>query len=149
MGMITANGLDNGVAQGLNSSFQTPVSTFMNTRIHGISPKVVHRLSSPVNVTSIGNHASCLVDHNHSVGQINFSFQSMPAFSPHSLPDYHEGLINGIPCNSPSTMSAMPININPMSVEGIDKRSMHRVASGGLNSHSFEHNGTGKDNAKV
>ncbi|KAM0934823.1 putative RNA recognition motif domain, mei2-like RNA recognition, RNA-binding domain superfamily [Dioscorea sansibarensis] len=143
MGMITSNGLDNGVVQGLTSSFQTPVSTFMDTRIHGISPNVVHRLSSPVNVASIGNHASCLVDHNHSVGQINFSFQSMPAFSPHSLPEYHEGLRNGIPCNSPSTMPAMPINIDPMGVEGVDNRSMHRVASGGLNSHSFEHNGTG------
>ncbi|KAJ0973540.1 hypothetical protein J5N97_021499 [Dioscorea zingiberensis] len=144
IGIITSNGLDNGAIQGLNSAFRTPVNTLLDTAFHRISPNVSCSLSSPVNVASIGNHghSSCCGDHNHSGGQINFGLQRMPTFGPHSLPDYHDGLTNGIPCNSPNSISAMPININSMCVEGIDKRTMHRVAFSGLN-HSFEHNGTG------
>ncbi|KAM0936007.1 putative RNA recognition motif domain, mei2-like RNA recognition, RNA-binding domain superfamily [Dioscorea sansibarensis] len=142
LGAITTSGLDNAALQVLRSAVHTPVTTYMDTAFNGISSRVPHNLSSPVRVTSAGNHGnpSVRVNPSHSLGQMNFPFPGVPTFA-HSLPEYHEGLSNGTPCNSSSNISAMPVDINSICAGGVDKRHIQRIASGGPNNHSFEHNG--------
>ncbi|KAJ0988734.1 hypothetical protein J5N97_007090 [Dioscorea zingiberensis] len=144
LGAIPSSGLNNGTLQALHSAVHAPVTTYMDTAFTGISSSVPHKLSSPVMVASVGNdgNPSGRINPCHSLGQMNFPFPGVSTLT-HSLPDYHEGLSNGIPCNSPSNISAMPVDINSLCAGGVDKRHIHRIASGGPNNHSFEHNGAG------
>ncbi|KAL4192157.1 hypothetical protein AMTRI_Chr06g170850 [Amborella trichopoda] len=113
----------------------------MDAPYHGISSSVPHALSSPVGVASAANHDSSLSEQSHSVGHnMNFGFQGMPAFHPHSLLEYHNGLSNGVPYNSPGAISGLAVNINSGPAEGVDGRAIHARGSNGFNNHSYEMN---------
>ncbi|XP_011623405.1 protein MEI2-like 4 isoform X2 [Amborella trichopoda] len=140
-GTITPGSLDNGAIQGLHSTIQAPLSPYMDAPYHGISSSVPHALSSPVSVASAANHDNSLSEQSHSVGHnMNFGFQGMPAFHPHSLPEYHNGLSNGVPYNSPGAISGLAGNINSRPAEGVDGRAIHARGSNGFNNHSYEMN---------
>ncbi|KAF8400076.1 hypothetical protein HHK36_015951 [Tetracentron sinense] len=129
--------MENRVIQGLHSAIGAPLSSFMeNAFHHGISSGVPSSLPSPVRVASTG-HQSSLGDSSHSLGQMKFGFQGMRTFHPHSLPDYHDGLANGVPYRSLGTMVAMATNNSPRPSEGIDNRHIPRVGSNG---HTIELN---------
>jgi len=138
-GSITAE-FDNGTVQDLRSAVRAPVSPLLDSTVHGISSSVPHNLSSPVRVPSVGNHSnpSGHGENGHSFGQRKFGFQGMPIVHPHSLPEYHDGVTNGVPYNSSSTVPAMAMNINSRPGDGIDHRFIQRVGSGSLTSHSLE-----------
>jgi len=139
LGSVTSD-FDNGTVQDLRSLIRAPVSPLLDSALHGISSSVPHNLSSPVRVPSTGNHSnpSGHGENAHSFGQMKFGFQGMPIIHPHSLPEYHDGVTNGVPYNSSSTKPAMAMNINSRPGDGIDQRYIQRVGSGSLTSHSFE-----------
>ncbi|XP_077212120.1 MEI2-like protein 1 isoform X2 [Tasmannia lanceolata] len=141
-GSITSSCLENGAIQGLHSTIRAPISPFVESPFHGISSGVLHSLSSPVRVGSLGNHGNQpgLGEPGHLLGQMKFGFQGIPTFHPHSLPEYHDGLTSGVPYNSPGPVSGMAMGVNSRPVEGIDNRHIHGVGSGALNNHSFELN---------
>ncbi|KAF8378071.1 hypothetical protein HHK36_029406 [Tetracentron sinense] len=121
-GAITSNCMENGAIQGLHSAIQAPISPFIeNAFRHEISSSVPNSLSSPVRVASVGNQSD--LGGPSQLSQMKFSVQSMPTFHPHSLPEYHDGLANGIPYNSMSTLAT---NISPRPSEGIDNRHIER-----------------------
>ncbi|XP_058102899.1 protein MEI2-like 4 isoform X2 [Magnolia sinica] len=138
---IRSGCLDNGAIDGLHSALRPPISPFIESAFHGISSSVLHSLSSPVGVASVGNHGTQagLDEHRHSLDQMKSGFQHVPNFRPHSLPEYHhDGVSNGVP--------AMPASMNSGSgpTEGIANRHILRVGSGGSNSHPFDINKGGK-----
>ncbi|XP_077250466.1 protein MEI2-like 4 isoform X2 [Tasmannia lanceolata] len=142
-GLITSNCLENGAFHSQHSAIRAPISSFVESAFHGLSSTIPHSLSSPVRVAqSLGNHSNQpgLVEASHSLGQMKFGFQSVPTFHPHSLPEYHDRLTNGVPYNSPDTISGVTSSINSRPAEGIDNRQIYRVGSAGLNNHSFELN---------
>lgn len=95
----------------------------------------LHKLSSPARVAMVGNHGN-QSELSHSLGQINLGYQSMPTFP-------RDGASSGVPFNSPSTMSAMAMNVSSALTMGVDNRNTQRGGSGVRNSHSFEHNEAG------
>ncbi|XP_072978531.1 protein MEI2-like 4 isoform X1 [Typha angustifolia] len=139
LGVSTTGSLENGAIQGLNSTIRAPIGPFVETAFSGISSSVPQTLASPARISSVGNHSNQSVNGelSHSLGQMNFGFQGMHSFHPHSLPEYHNGVANGVPYN-PNTMSAMGISINSRPAEGVDNRHLSKVGSGSLNSHSFD-----------
>lgn len=104
---------------------------------HGISSSVPNSLPSLMSVGSIGSHPG-LTDSAHSMGHLKFDSEPAQNVHPHSLPDYHDALVNGIRCHSPSTMVS---SINSQSMERIDSRQLCRVGSNG---HTLELNEGGK-----
>ncbi|XP_010249241.1 PREDICTED: protein MEI2-like 4 isoform X2 [Nelumbo nucifera] len=131
-GSVTSSCMENGAVQGLHSTIRAPVSPFMeNAFHHDISSSVPNSIRSPVRVASVGN-LSGFGEPSHSLGQMKFGFQSMPTFHPHSLPEYHDGLVNGVPYNSPGTMAPIAANISSRPSEGIENRQICRVGSNGL-----------------
>lgn len=146
LGAVTSS-FDNGPVQDLRSASRAPISPLLDSALHGISSSVPHNLSSPVphnlsspvRVASLGNSSnpSGHGENGHSFGQVQFRFQGMPLVHPHSLPEHHDGLTNGISYNISSTMPAMAININSRP-EGMDHRYIQRVGSGSLISHTLE-----------
>lgn len=96
-------------------------------------------------IASINNHNNHSVhsELSHSLGQMNLGFHGLPGFHPQSLPEHHNGITNGIAYNS-NAMSATGSNINVRPSEGMDNRIFHKVGSGSLNGHSFDHNEGGK-----
>ncbi|MQL96954.1 hypothetical protein Taro_029637 [Colocasia esculenta] len=136
------NGLHDGSLQVVPSTSRAPVSPFVDNTFPGISSGVPHGLSSPIRVTSAGSHCSqsALVEPSHSLGQIKFGLQSLPTLHSNSLPEYHDGLANGISYNSPRTMSSRAINISCRPPEAVDNKHIHRAGLGGPNSQSYEHN---------
>ncbi|KAH7516812.1 hypothetical protein FEM48_Zijuj10G0174400 [Ziziphus jujuba var. spinosa] len=122
---ITSTGVDNGTIIGVHSAIQTPS---LDTAFHhGISSSVPNSLPSLVRVESVGNQSS-VTDSTHSLGPVKFDVHGTPAFHPHSLPEYHDGLTNGSHCNSPGTATA---TVNPRPPERIDNRQFCRVNSNG------------------
>ncbi|GMP82180.1 hypothetical protein CsSME_00036611 [Camellia sinensis var. sinensis] len=131
---ITSSGMDNGPVQGVHSTIRSPVSPFLeNVFNHGISSSVPNSLPSLVRVESLGNQSS-LHESGHSQGQLKFEFQGTPNFHPHSLPEYHDGLTNGAPCNS----LGMAANIISRPTERIENQQFCRLSSNG---HPLELNG--------
>ncbi|KAJ6842225.1 protein MEI2-like 4 isoform X2 [Iris pallida] len=139
-GATTSTSVDNGTIQGLHSAVRAPVIPFVETTNHGISSSVPQNISSPARVASLGSHRNpaCHGESGHSLGQVKFGFQGVPIMHPHSLPQHHDGMTNGIPYSS-STMPAMAMNINSRHGEGFDNY-VHRVGSGSITNHSLEHN---------
>ncbi|XP_059633443.1 protein MEI2-like 4 isoform X2 [Cornus florida] len=124
---ITSSSMDNGTILGLHSATRSPISPFLeNAFNHGISSSVPKSLPSLVRVESIGN-PSDPTESGHSPGQLNIDFQGTPNFHPHSLPEYHDGLANGAPCNSPG----MAANISARPLERIENLQFCRVSSNG------------------
>lgn len=132
---ITSTGVDNGTIIGVHSAIQTPS---LDTAFHhNISSSVPNSLPSLVRVESVGNQSS-VTDSTHSLGPVKFDVHGTPAFHPHSLPEYHDGLTNGSHCNSPGTATA---TVNPRPPERIDNRQFCRVNSNG---HSIDLSEGGK-----
>lgn len=102
---------------------------------HGISSSVPNSLPSLVRVESVGNQSG-VTESSHPSGPLKFDVHGSPAFHPHSLPEYHEGLANGAP--SPGTVAA---TVNPRPTERIENRQFCRVNSNG---HSIDLNEGGK-----
>jgi hypothetical protein len=66
----------------------------------------------------------------------------MGALHPHSLPEVHNGANNGTPYNL-NTMAPVGVNSNLRTAEAVDSRHLHKVGSGNLSGHSFDHAGEG------
>ncbi|KAG0447983.1 hypothetical protein HPP92_028068 [Vanilla planifolia] len=111
------------------SAFQTLINPLMESRVAGI-PSTLPNSMTLSSRTMIGGDRcskSSLDELSCSLGQMSFGFQT---FHPHSLPDFHDGLIGGIPFN---TLTAIP----PMGTN-ITSRNGDRGPSH-INNHSFEH----------
>ncbi|MQM10474.1 hypothetical protein Taro_043363 [Colocasia esculenta] len=132
VGTITSDGLDGESFQGVLSNVQSPINPFVESKFPEISPAISHTLSSPIRVAPVGNHSNQpgLVEHSHSLGQMNFGFQSMSPLHSRSVAEYRDGLANGSPFSSTNTMPSMAININSRPTDTIDNRHLHRMGSG-------------------
>lgn len=126
--------------QGLHSSVRPLASSFMDTAFHGTTSGLNYSYS-PMRASMVNNQSnqSGTGDHSHSIRQLNSGYQCMPAYHPHSLPEYHGGIVNGIPFSSPRTVPAMD-NMNSRPAGGFNSSHICKVCTGSLNSHSFEHN---------
>ncbi|XP_024023713.1 protein MEI2-like 4 [Morus notabilis] len=125
-GAITSSGVDNGTVISAHSTIHTPrLETAFH---HGISSSVPNSLSSLVRIESLGNQ-STLTESNHSPGPLKFDIHGTSAFHPHSLPEFYDGLANGVHSNSPSTLST---SVNPRPPERIDSRQFCRVNSSSI-----------------
>ncbi|PON54798.1 Splicing factor-like protein [Parasponia andersonii] len=122
-GAIISSAMDSGTTIAVQSSTQTP--SLETAFHHGISSSVPNSLSSLVRIESLGNQSG-LLESNHSPGPLKFDIHGTSAFHPHSLPEYYDGLANGIHCNSPGSLSS---GINPRAPERIDNRQFSRVNS--------------------
>ncbi|KAL6969193.1 hypothetical protein U1Q18_028917 [Sarracenia purpurea var. burkii] len=126
-GGITSSGMDNGTLPGVHSALQAAISPFIDNMFnYGISSSVPNSLTSLVRIESLCNQSS-LPESGHSQGQLKTEFQRTPNFNPHSLPEYHDVLTNGAPCNSPG----MAANISARPSERIENRQFCRVSSNG------------------
>ncbi|KAK7340793.1 hypothetical protein VNO77_21506 [Canavalia gladiata] len=92
---------------------------------HGVSSSVPNNLPSLVRVKSVGN--SCEYTESSSPGPLNFDIQAASAFHPHSLPECHVGLANGVHHISPEGTP----NINLESQEKIDNIQFCQVKPNG------------------
>lgn len=134
-GSITsAGGTDNGAIMAVHCA----APSFENMFHHELSSSVPNSLSSVMRVESVGSQSG-LTESVHSAGSLKFDIHGTPAFHPHSLPEYYDGLTNGTNCNSTGSVSSS-INVRPP--ERIDNRHFTRVSSG----HSIEFNEGGKCN---
>ncbi|WOK97485.1 hypothetical protein Cni_G06193 [Canna indica] len=140
-GAITSNSLEDGSIHDFKSAIRSPIVPHMEAKFHGISSSMPQNLSSPVNIASVANKANqaAHAEASHSLGQMNFGFQDMPSFHPHSLPDFHHRVTNGIPFNS-NTMGAIGVGVISRPVDGNNKRNLHRVSSGSFGGHSTDSN---------
>lgn len=91
--------------------------------IHGVSSSVPNTLPSLARAKSDGNQ--CEIIESSSPGHLNFDSQAALAFHPHSLPEFHDGLANGVNHN-PLEVAA---NINLRTQERIDNMQFRRVNS--------------------
>ncbi|KAM6589785.1 hypothetical protein CsatA_012390 [Cannabis sativa] len=139
LGAITSAAVDNGSTIAAQSATQNP--SLEAAFHHGISSSVPNSLSSLVRIESLGNHAG-LSESNHSSGPLKFDIHGTSPFHPHSLPEYYDGLANGIHCNSPGALSS---GINPRPLERIENRQFSRVNSNSmeLNESVFGSSGSG------
>ncbi|XP_052185128.1 protein MEI2-like 4 isoform X2 [Diospyros lotus] len=112
-GGITSSGMDNGM-QGVCPAIETTVRPYTENMFHyGIS-------SSGTNSCQSSLPESGLLK-----GQLNIEYQRIPNIHPHSLPEYHDGLTKGPPCNSPR----MAANISSRPSERIENRLFGRASS--------------------
>ncbi|XVF08601.1 hypothetical protein REPUB_Repub07fG0017000 [Reevesia pubescens] len=132
-GVIASGGMDNGSTQVLHSVIQSPVNTFVEP--HRTSSVPIN-LASPARVAPIGKQLS-LREPNHSVDEMKFANQGVQSFHPHSFPEYHDSLANGIPFNSSSTITDMASSVGSMMAEGLDNR---HILGSSSNGHLMEPN---------
>ncbi|KAF5943707.1 hypothetical protein HYC85_017784 [Camellia sinensis] len=126
-GGITSSGMGNGTISGVHTTIQSPINPFMERVFHhGISSSIPNSLPSLMRVELLGNQSG-LPEPALLPGQPRIEFQGTPNFHPHSLPEYHDGLINGAPCNSPG----MAANISASPSERIENHQFCRVSSNG------------------
>lgn len=136
-GVIASGSMNKGSAQVLPSAVQSPVGSFIESHL---SSSVPNNLPSPLTMASIGKQFG-LNESSHSMDEIMFSNQCIPSFHPHSLPEYHDSLANGVPYNSSTTIGSMAHSVGSKVTEGINSRHIQGVRSNG---HLMEHNGGGK-----
>lgn len=137
LGAITSSSMENGTIMGVHTGIPFPVRPFMdNVSHHGISSSVPNSLPSLLSVESVGCQSG-LAESSHAQGQLKFDFRATQSLHPHSLPEYHDGLANGAPCNPVGTMAP---NINPRP-ERIENRQLSGANS---NSLAVELNDNGK-----
>ncbi|KAG6527759.1 hypothetical protein ZIOFF_009886 [Zingiber officinale] len=105
LGTIASNGLENGSLNGQRST----VCCCYNQASHA--------------------------DLNLSLNQFNLGAQGQGALClhPHSLPEFHNGIANGFPCESPNLMSSLSLNVNLRSAEETDNKFLQKVGFGSLN----------------
>ena len=120
---------DNGTILGPLSTNGGPISPLLDSVLnhHGVSSSVPNGLSSLARVES-GNQQLNVAESGHPRNHLKFELQGMSNLHPHSLPEYHDGLSNGHPFGSPSTMAA---NINSRPPEIIDGQQFRRVSPNG------------------
>ncbi|XVF49512.1 hypothetical protein PTKIN_Ptkin04bG0018700 [Pterospermum kingtungense] len=128
LGVIASVGMDNGSTQVLQSVIPSPVNTFVEPNR---SSSVPINLASPARVAPIGKQLS-LRDPNHCLDEMKFANQGVPSFHPHSFPEYHDNLANGIAFNSSSTITDMASSVRSMMAEGLDNRHIRAASSNGL-----------------
>ncbi|KAE8670892.1 APO protein 3 [Hibiscus syriacus] len=58
----------------------------------------------------------------HSTDEMKYANQGVPSFHPHSFPEYHDNITNGIALSSPSTITNMASTAGSMIAEGLDNR---------------------------
>ncbi|XWS51504.1 hypothetical protein CRYUN_Cryun12cG0181700 [Craigia yunnanensis] len=121
-GVIASSCMDNGSTQVV-----AHVNTFFEPHR---SSSVPINLASPARVAPIGKQLS-LREPNHSLDEMKFANQGVPSFHPHSFPEYHDSLANGIPFNSSSTITDMASSVGPMMAEGRDNRQIWGASSNG------------------
>ncbi|XWS37041.1 hypothetical protein CRYUN_Cryun19dG0009200 [Craigia yunnanensis] len=121
-GVISSGCMDNGYTQ-----VGAPVNTFVEPHQ---SSSVPINLASPARVAPIGKQLS-LREPNPSLDEMKFANQGVPSFHPHSFPEYHDSLANGIPFNSSSTITDMASSVGPMMAEGLDNRQIRGASSNG------------------
>ncbi|CAH9112773.1 unnamed protein product [Cuscuta europaea] len=99
-----------------------------NTLDHGISSFNPNCLASLVRLESVGNQSN-LCDTSHLMGQMNIEFMRKTNGLPCSLPEYLDGLTNGV---ASSSLGVMSPNINAWTSEVTDNQQFHRVGSNRL-----------------
>uniref|UniRef100_A0A0E0K0C9 RRM domain-containing protein n=1 Tax=Oryza punctata TaxID=4537 RepID=A0A0E0K0C9_ORYPU len=140
---ITSTCHENGSIQGIHSGLQTSISQFRETSFPGLSSTIPQSLSTPIGISSGATHSNqaALGEISQSLGRMNghmnYSFQGMSALHPHSLPEVHNGVNNGVPYNLNSMTQAVN-GTNSRTAEAVDNRHLHKVGSGNLNGHSFD-----------
>jgi hypothetical protein len=140
---ITSTGHENGSIQGMHSGLQTSISQFRETSFPGLSSTIPQSLSTPIGISSGATHSNqaALGEISQSLGRMNghmnYSFQGMSALHPHSLPEVHNGVNNGVPYNL-NSMAQVVNGTNSRTAEAVDNRHLHKVGSGNLNGHSFD-----------
>ncbi|XWS60194.1 hypothetical protein CRYUN_Cryun07bG0014600 [Craigia yunnanensis] len=127
LGVIASGGMDNGSTQVLQSVIQSPVNTFVEP--HRTSSVPIN-LASPARVAPIGKQLS-LREPNHSMDEMKFANQGVPSLHPHSFPEVHDSLANGIAFNSSSTITDMASSVGSMMAEGLDNRHIPGASSNG------------------
>ncbi|XP_015580065.1 protein MEI2-like 4 isoform X2 [Ricinus communis] len=133
-GVIASSCMENGSTQVIHSAIQSPVGSFIESHR---SSSVPNNLPSPVSVTSISKQFG-LHEPNRSMDEMMFGNQRIPSFHPHSLPEYPDGLANGVPFNSSSSIGGMAHSVGSKVTEGISSRHIQAVSSNG---HLMELNG--------
>ncbi|CAI9775460.1 unnamed protein product [Fraxinus pennsylvanica] len=103
LGGITSN-TNNGTILGSHFTNGNPNSPLLdNVFHHGASCSVPNSLPTLVRVRSVANQSS-VGESGHSGGSLKFEIQGMPNSHPHSLPEYHDGLAQGLPSGTTSIM---------------------------------------------
>lgn len=129
-GPIKHIGIDDVTIQGVHSSMCSPLESAFH---HGISSSVPSSLPSLMRVRSIGSRPG------HLMGHLEFDIRPAQNIHPHSLPNYHDALVNGIHCHSPSTLLS---SIN--NAQSMDRISNRQLSTVGSNGHNLELNEGGK-----
>ncbi|CAN0915915.1 Protein MEI2-like 4 [Linum grandiflorum] len=132
-GVMTSSCMDGIPSQVAHS----PMSAFMDPHR---SSSVPNHLRSRETAALVAKQQFSHPDHQRSIQEIRYSNQSMSTFHPHSLPEYHDGLSNGIPYNSASTLGGMAGSVGSQVMEGINGRHGRGVSS---NVHMMELNSRG------
>lgn len=138
-GEIASSRMDRGTILGVHPTIQAP--SIESVFHHGISSSVPNSLPSLARVESVGNQP--VLESGRSPGQLKFDIQGTSTFHPHSLPEYHNGLTNGVHVNSPGIITA---NISPSQPERFDNWQFHRASSNG---HPIELKEAGKCNGQL
>lgn len=125
-GVITSTCMDNGSIQVLHSATRSPAIAL--TESHQTS-SVPNGLPSLARVGSIGKQFGHY-EPNLSLDEMKFGNQH-PSFHPHSLPEYHDSLANGLPYNSPSTIADIASSVGTKMKDGLDSRHIRGVSSNG------------------
>ncbi|KAL5717326.1 hypothetical protein ACHQM5_010350 [Ranunculus cassubicifolius] len=144
--VVASGSIEIGPFQELNSAVRPPINSFHENGFHdGLSSSASHSLASSMRVASAGNQ-SAYAELSQSFGQMKFGVQRIPSFHPHSLPEYHDSLANGLPFTSSGSIGNMSRSISSGPSEGLDMRHMHRVGASG---HSRELNDSGSYNESL
>ncbi|CAA2955156.1 MEI2-like 4 isoform X1 [Olea europaea subsp. europaea] len=126
LGGITSN--TNGTILGSHFTNDNPISPLLdNVFHHGASCNVPNSLPTLVRVGSVGNQSN-VGESGHSKGSLKSEIRQMPNSHPHSLPEYHDGLVNGPPSGTTSNM-ATNISVRPPVI--LQNQQFHRVGSNG------------------
>ncbi|XP_050221418.1 protein MEI2-like 1 isoform X1 [Mercurialis annua] len=125
-GVIASSCMENGSAQAMHSSIQSPVGSYIESHQ---SSSVPNNLPSPLSLTSVSKQFG-LHEPNRTMEEMMIGNQCIPSFHPHSLPEYHDGLANGIPINS-SIIGSMAHNVGSRVTEGFNSRHIQGVGSNG------------------
>ncbi|KAF9671782.1 hypothetical protein SADUNF_Sadunf12G0084400 [Salix dunnii] len=118
-GVSASSYMENGSSQVLHSAIPSQLGAF--TDLHRSSSLSIN-LPSPVTA----NAAKQI-----SISEMKLGNQCIPSIHPHSLPEYHDNLVNTISYNSPSTIRDMPSSFTSKAAEGINSLHIRGVGSNG------------------
>lgn len=137
---VSSCSVDNGATQTLQSNNRVSLNLFMENSLHGAPSSIPHNLSSPIRVAAIGNHTGQVVQGEpvHSLGNISLGIHRLPTYHHQSLPEYSNGVVNGLPYSPSGSVSTVTAGMasRPETIEG---RHLHRVAPNNMNNMPFDH----------